>query len=138
MADRLEVPVGPEGLPGDSLERLLHEGAEVGSQGIPQHAQAGLSGAETAVFYEQSMNTGFGQSCRGYVLLRYLGYPKIRILHGGYSAWVAAGFPSTTTVPVPAAASFPVRIYLGSWNEWSRDLSLPIEKGLPYAVGREA
>jgi len=33
---------------------------------------AGLSGAETAVVYEQSMNTGFGQSCRGYVLLRYL------------------------------------------------------------------
>ena len=70
--------------------------------------KAGLSGAETAIFYEQSMNTGFGQSCRGYVLLRSLGYPKIRILHGGYSAWVAAGFPSTTTVPVPAAASFPV------------------------------
>ena len=35
---------------------------------------AGLSGTETAVVYEQSMNTGFGQSCRGYVLLRYLGY----------------------------------------------------------------
>src|SRR6202047_2853596 len=34
---------------------------------------AGLSGAETAVIYEQSMNTGFGQSCRGYVLLGYLG-----------------------------------------------------------------
>ena len=70
--------------------------------------KAGLSGAETAVVYEQSMNTGFGQSCRGYVLLRYLGYPKIRILHGGYSAWTAAGLPSTTTVPAPAPAAFPV------------------------------
>jgi thiosulfate/3-mercaptopyruvate sulfurtransferase len=39
---------------------------------------AGLSGTETAVVYEQSMNTGFGQSCRGYVLLRYLGYPKVK------------------------------------------------------------
>jgi 3-mercaptopyruvate sulfurtransferase SseA len=37
------------------------------------------------------MSTGFGQSCRGYVLLRYLGYPKVRVLHGGYAAWVAAG-----------------------------------------------
>src|SRR5262245_5930301 len=27
---------------------------------------AGLSGKETAVVYEQSMNSGFGQSCRGY------------------------------------------------------------------------
>jgi thiosulfate/3-mercaptopyruvate sulfurtransferase len=64
--------------------------------------KAGLSGAETAVIYEQSMSTGFGQSCRGYVLLRYLGYPKVRVLHGGYAAWVAAGLPSTTTVPAPA------------------------------------
>jgi thiosulfate/3-mercaptopyruvate sulfurtransferase len=69
---------------------------------------AGLSGQETAVVYEQSMNTGFGQSCRGYVLLRYLGYPKIKILHGGYAAWAAAGLPSTTEVPSPTAARFPL------------------------------
>jgi thiosulfate/3-mercaptopyruvate sulfurtransferase len=69
---------------------------------------AGLSGKETAVVYEQSMNTGFGQSCRGYVLLRYLGYPKVKILHGGYAAWVAAGLPTTTAIPTPKAASFAV------------------------------
>src|SRR6476469_10417083 len=67
---------------------------------------AGLSGTETAVVSAQSMNTGFGQSCRGYVLLRYLGYPKVRVLHGGYAAWVAAGLPSTTTVSVPAIKTF--------------------------------
>src|ERR1700704_3527338 len=67
---------------------------------------AGLSGEETAVVYEQSMNTGFGQSCRGYVLLSYLGYPKIKILHGGYAAWTAAGPPTTTEVPTPVAKSF--------------------------------
>ena len=38
--------------------------------------KAGLSGAETAVIYEQSMSAGFGQSCRGYVLLRYLVIPR--------------------------------------------------------------
>src|SRR5664279_20498 len=69
---------------------------------------AGLSGAETAVVYEQSMNTGFGQSCRGYVLLRYLGYPKVKILHGGYAAWSAANLPITTEVPTPKASSFTV------------------------------
>ncbi len=69
--------------------------------------KAGLSGAETAVIYEQSMSTGFGQSCRGYVLLRYLGYPRIKILHGGYAAWVAAGQPSTTVIPTPAPKTFP-------------------------------
>jgi thiosulfate/3-mercaptopyruvate sulfurtransferase len=69
---------------------------------------AGLSGEETAVIYEQSMNSGFGQSCRGYVLLRYLGYPKVKVLHGGYEAWVAEGLPTTTEVPTPQPKSFAV------------------------------
>lgn len=69
---------------------------------------AGLSGTETAVVYEQSMNTGFGQSCRGYVLLRYLGYPKVKILHGGYVAWTAEGMPTSTAVTTPQAKSFPL------------------------------
>jgi len=70
--------------------------------------EAGLSGKETAVVYEQSMNTGFGQSCRGYVLLKHLGYPNVKILHGGYTAWEAAGLPVTTDVPSPSPAAFPV------------------------------
>ncbi|MBH9686804.1 sulfurtransferase [Burkholderia cepacia] len=72
--------------------------------------KVGLSGRETAVVYEQSMTTGFGQSCRGYVLLRYLGYPKdkIKVLHGGFSAWRATGLPSTTDVPAPTPVRFPV------------------------------
>ena len=70
---------------------------------------AGLSGEETAVVYEQSMNTGFGQSCRGYVLLRYLGYPKVKILHGGYAAWTAAGMPTTTDGADADAEELPAR-----------------------------
>ncbi len=54
------------------------------------------------------MNTGFGQSCRGYVLLSYLGYPKVKILHGGYAGWTAAGLPTTTDVPAPAPKTFPL------------------------------
>ena len=69
---------------------------------------AGLSGKETAVIYEQSMNSGFGQSCRGYYLLTMLGYPKVKVLHGGYDAWTLAGFPTTKDVPSPAKASFSI------------------------------
>ncbi|MEO1207796.1 MAG: rhodanese-like domain-containing protein [Pseudomonadota bacterium] len=69
---------------------------------------AGLSGEETAVIYEQSMNSGFGQSCRGYYLLSFLGYPKISVLHGGYEGWLAAGGTPTTEVPTPVAKSFPI------------------------------
>ena len=70
--------------------------------------KAGLSGKETAVVYEQSMNTGFGMSCRGYFLLSFLGYPKIMVLHGGYEAWVKDGLPTSTEVPSPTPATFPV------------------------------
>jgi thiosulfate/3-mercaptopyruvate sulfurtransferase len=69
---------------------------------------AGLSGTETAIVYEQSMNSGFGQSCRGYFLLTMLGYPKVKVLHGGYEAWAAAGLPVTTDAPSPAKASFAI------------------------------
>ena len=69
---------------------------------------AGLSGEEVAVIYEESMNTGFGQSCRGYFLLEFLGYPKAAILHGGYQAWLAEKMPTSTVVPTPEAKDFPV------------------------------
>lgn len=69
---------------------------------------AGLSGDEVAVLYEETMNTGFGQSCRGYFLLEFLGYPKAAILHGGYQAWLAEELPTTTDATVPEAKAFPV------------------------------
>ncbi len=69
---------------------------------------AGLSGAETAILYEQSMASGFGQSCRGYFLLKYLGYPKAKILHGGINAWTAAGLPCSTEAADPKPKSFPI------------------------------
>jgi thiosulfate/3-mercaptopyruvate sulfurtransferase len=75
---------------------------------------AGLSGSQTAVIYEQSMASGFGQSCRGYFLLEFLGYPKMKVLHGGYDAWVAKGLPTTTDVPSPTPATFKIKPEAGS------------------------
>ncbi|MBV9747852.1 MAG: sulfurtransferase, partial [Acetobacteraceae bacterium] len=69
---------------------------------------AGLGGEETAVIYEESMNTGFGQSCRGYFLLEFLGYPKARILHGGFQAWTAMGLPVSADPAKPTPKSFPL------------------------------
>ncbi len=69
---------------------------------------AGLGGEETAVIYEGSMDTGFGQSCRGWTLLTYLGYPKVKILHGGFSAWQKEGKPVTQDGSTPAPKTFPI------------------------------
>ncbi|MFN3744906.1 MAG: sulfurtransferase [Hyphomicrobiaceae bacterium] len=82
--------------------------SELKSKFAATFGAAGLSGTETAVVYEQSMNTGFGQSCRGYFLLSYLGYPKVAILHGGYEAWQAAGGAVTTEPSMPVHKSFPI------------------------------
>ena len=73
-----------------------------------QHFGAvGLSGAETAVFYEDALNSGYGQSCRGYYLLTWLGYPKIKVLNGGYSAWKASALSTSTEAATPKPATFP-------------------------------
>ena len=69
---------------------------------------AGLDGEKIAVIYEQSMNTGFGQSCRGYYLLSFLGYPKVKVLHGGFAAWQAEGLPISTEAAAPAPAGFEI------------------------------
>lgn len=84
----------------DGLEQLRNKFADA-------FGAAGLSGEEVAVIYEDSMNTGFGQSCRGYFLLLYLGYEKVAVLHGGYQAWLAEGLPSSTQIPSPVAKVFP-------------------------------
>ena len=39
---------------------------------------------------------------------------------------------SNTLVALKEAGVDDVRMYFGSWNEWSRDPALPIETGLPY------
>lgn len=84
----------------DGLESLKEKFVEA-------FGAAGLSGKETAVLYEDAMNTGFGQSCRGYFILSYLGYPNVKVLHGGYQAWLAAGLPTSTEAVTPAPATFP-------------------------------
>ena len=91
---------------------------------------AGLSGAETAVCYEESMNSGFGQSCRGYFLLSWLGYEKAMVLHGGMQAWRAAGLPVSTDPAQPAPKTFPLS-EAGSGMMIDRDAMLA-------AVGNDA
>ncbi len=39
---------------------------------------------------------------------------------------------SNTLVALNSAGINNVKMYFGSWNEWSQDSSLPIEEGLPF------
>ena len=92
-----------------------HEGlAAMQDKFVEAFGAAGLSGEETAVVYEDAMNTGFGQSCRGYFMLQYLGYSKAKVLHGGYQAWLAAGLPTSTESNTSVPAQFPLNSQPGA------------------------
>jgi thiosulfate/3-mercaptopyruvate sulfurtransferase len=59
----------------------------------------GVHANQKIVFYEQQMNDGFGQSCRGWYLMQYLGHSNAAVLHGGYQRWLREGLPSTIDIP---------------------------------------
>ncbi len=39
-------------------------------------------------------------------LLRYMGHNRVAVLDGGFAAWNAAGFPTTTAIPLPKVGKF--------------------------------
>jgi thiosulfate/3-mercaptopyruvate sulfurtransferase len=81
---------------------------------------AGISGDERVVICEAAMDTGYGQSCRGWFLLKYLGHPRVEILHGGLQAWAAEGKPLTTDTRTPEKRVFSPKIddsIMVSWEE---------------------
>lgn len=62
-------------------------------------SNAGISGNERVIVYEDAMDNGYGRSCRGYFLLRYLGHKNVTVLHGGYQAWLNEKLPVTKEIP---------------------------------------
>ena len=120
---------------------------------------SGLSGSEHAIIYEDAMNNGYGQSCRGYFLLNYLGYPNVSILHGGLKAWTDAGFAVSQDVPIPEKRTFPlhvneslmvttaemlrslddpsvIKLDVRDWDEWIAESSSPYGKDFTPRKGR--
>ena len=71
---------------------------------------AGVGGDERVVVYEDAMDNGYGRSCRGRIILQYLGHPNATVLHGGYQAWLDAGLPVTADVPQVTPRLFAVRL----------------------------
>ncbi len=69
-------------------------------------SEIGVSGSEKVILYEESMDSRYGSSCRGYWLLSYLGHPAAGVLNGGFVAWAAAGLPVAGGRAEVAAAEF--------------------------------
>ncbi|PWH12906.1 MAG: sulfurtransferase [Anaerolineae bacterium] len=69
-------------------------------------SKIGLKPTDTVVVYEDAMDNGYGRSCRGWTILKYLGVEKVYVLHGGLRAWLKAGYPTTQEVPETESVPF--------------------------------
>jgi thiosulfate/3-mercaptopyruvate sulfurtransferase len=64
---------------------------------------AGVSRDRDVVVYDAA---GSMSAARAWWLLRYFGHERVAVLDGGLEAWLAAGEPLATTVPVIAPGDF--------------------------------
>lgn len=69
---------------------------------------AGVTANKKTVFYEESLDTRYGSSCRGYWLLTYLGHPDAAILDGGFLAWCEKNLPVDNHQVRPEPSAFKV------------------------------
>jgi thiosulfate/3-mercaptopyruvate sulfurtransferase len=67
---------------------------------------AGVSENRPVVVYDDRDATA---AARAWWLLRYHGHRSVRVLDGGYQAWVAGGFPVTRAGPAPTPGIFTAR-----------------------------
>jgi thiosulfate/3-mercaptopyruvate sulfurtransferase len=67
--------------------------------------RAGVRGDRPVVVYDDADSTA---AARAWWLLRYFGHPSVRVLDGGFRAWVASGHPAETGPPAasPEAGDF--------------------------------
>ncbi|WP_405094971.1 sulfurtransferase [Micromonospora sp. NBC_01412] len=67
---------------------------------------AGVRAGHPVVVYDGGDGVA---AARAWWTLRWAGHRPVRLLHGGFPAWVAAGLPVSTEVPAPSPGDVPVR-----------------------------
>jgi thiosulfate/3-mercaptopyruvate sulfurtransferase len=70
----------------------------------------GISGRERIVIYEDAMDNSYAVSCRGWFILKHLGHPYVRVLHGGFQAWLRRRGSVSQEVLVRHPGQFEARI----------------------------
>jgi thiosulfate/3-mercaptopyruvate sulfurtransferase len=73
-------------------------------------SQAGIRPTDRVVTYEDAQDNGYGKSCRGWMLLQYLGHPNVRVLHGGFRGWKSAHLPIVAEPTLRQPVDFEARV----------------------------
>ena len=73
---------------------------------VPLLRNAGIRHDQTVIVYEESLNTRYGVSCRGYFQLSLFGHKDVGVLDGGLSQWVHDGLPVTTEPTIRSPSDF--------------------------------
>jgi len=112
-SDKYETEHIPGAVNVSDIFYYLAETTESGLEALHQtfaeiFGNAGLDGEKTAIVYEDALSTQYGGSCRGYWLLKYLGYPAAGILDGGLRGWKQAGLAVTAEPITATPANFPI------------------------------
>ncbi|MBK8905228.1 MAG: sulfurtransferase [Anaerolineaceae bacterium] len=68
---------------------------------------ASLEPAMTAVLYD---NLGMMSAARMFWTLEYVGHDDVRVLNGGWNAWLAEDRPTTTEAPQVGSSSYPITL----------------------------
>jgi thiosulfate/3-mercaptopyruvate sulfurtransferase len=76
-------------------------------------SEAGIRPDSRVVVYEHAMDNGYGRSCRGWMLLKYLGHERVQVMHGGFQAWSVLGLPLTAEVVTPTPYPFQAAVTPG-------------------------
>jgi thiosulfate/3-mercaptopyruvate sulfurtransferase len=74
-----------------------------------QHSlnQSGLTSTMTVVIYD---DLGMMSAARLFWTLEYVGHEDVRVLNGGWNAWIAEDRPTTTDVPQVEPGNYPLRL----------------------------
>lgn len=72
----------------------------------PLFRNAGIRLDEPVIVYEDSLETRYGGSCRGYFQLSLFGHRNVGILDGGLSQWKQEGLPLTAEATVTTPSDF--------------------------------
>ena len=73
---------------------------------VPLFRKAGIRNNQTVIVYEESLNTRYGGSCRGYFQLSLMGHKDVGIIGGGFAQWKEDGLPVTTEATMATASDF--------------------------------